>query len=172
MKKVTIMIAAAFLLLATSAFADVTFDPSNGTGFVGKGNVQLAFNWNNATLQSNAQAVTFTYIVTDTYNATAQWTTGDGTPGYATHSVTHTVSTGVNDTVVGTTRNNKLSDVTGFNLLGFGTTTTTGDVPVIGQPAPGFPGTDAVYTDVTKVSSVGGLYVNFVTLSVPIWSAQ
>jgi hypothetical protein len=48
-------------LIAASAplMAAVTFDPATGTGFVGKGDVQSAFGWNNAGLQQNAAGVTF-----------------------------------------------------------------------------------------------------------------
>jgi hypothetical protein len=34
----------------------VTFNETNGTGFVGKGDVQVAFGWNNKQLQTNATA--------------------------------------------------------------------------------------------------------------------
>lgn len=45
--------------VVASALAAVTFDASTGTGFVGKGDVQLAFGWNNKQLQANAAGVTF-----------------------------------------------------------------------------------------------------------------
>lgn len=50
--------------LAAVAYADVTFDPATGTGFVGKGDVQSAFGWNNKQLQNNATAgyVRFAYV--------------------------------------------------------------------------------------------------------------
>ena len=34
-------------LIVSSALASVTFDSATGKGFVGKGDVQIAFNWNN-----------------------------------------------------------------------------------------------------------------------------
>lgn len=37
----------------------VTFDPATGLGFVGKGDVQLVFGWNNKQLQDNAALVDF-----------------------------------------------------------------------------------------------------------------
>jgi hypothetical protein len=56
----TKLVAAALMLTASAAvFASVTFDPVSGTGFVGKGDVQSAFGWNNAALQRNAGGVTF-----------------------------------------------------------------------------------------------------------------
>ena len=47
------------LLLPAAAQAAVTFDPATGTGFAGKGDVQLAFGWNNNQLQTNAGQLTF-----------------------------------------------------------------------------------------------------------------
>ena len=41
------------------ASAAVTFDSDTGVGFVGKGDVQLAFGWNNTQLQKNAPGVAF-----------------------------------------------------------------------------------------------------------------
>jgi hypothetical protein len=49
----------AMLVAAGAVFAAVTFDPATGKGFVGKGDVQLAFGWNNQQLQQNASQVTF-----------------------------------------------------------------------------------------------------------------
>jgi hypothetical protein len=43
------------------AHAAVDFDPLNGTGFAGKGDVQTAFGWSNKQLQDNASRVTFRY---------------------------------------------------------------------------------------------------------------
>src|SRR4029434_6434026 len=52
---------AGVLALSAAMTAAVTFDPYSGSGFVGKGDVQDAFGWNNAQLQSNGGAVTFTF---------------------------------------------------------------------------------------------------------------
>jgi ABC-type antimicrobial peptide transport system permease subunit len=46
-------------MFAPSASATVTFDPEAGTGFVGKGDVQDLFGWNNEALQGNASSVSF-----------------------------------------------------------------------------------------------------------------
>ena len=66
MRKLTIL--GAFVLVAAiaavGAFAAVTFDPATGTGFVGKGDVQTAFGWNNAQLQANAGGVAFSFSQT------------------------------------------------------------------------------------------------------------
>lgn len=60
MKKFSIFaVVGAMAVTATVAFASVTFDPVTGTGFVGKGEVQTVFGWNNRALQSNADDVQF-----------------------------------------------------------------------------------------------------------------
>jgi hypothetical protein len=41
------------------AMAAITFDPETGEGFVGKGDVQLVYGWNNRQLQQNALNVQF-----------------------------------------------------------------------------------------------------------------
>ena len=62
MKK-SIFAAMAVISLATVAiFASVTFDSSTGTGFVGKGDVQLALGLNNAQMQAyNLNNLNFSY---------------------------------------------------------------------------------------------------------------
>ena len=50
---------ATLALGATAASASVNVDPATGSGFIGKGDVQLAYGWNNATLQTNASSVGF-----------------------------------------------------------------------------------------------------------------
>jgi hypothetical protein len=70
--------------IATSAalMAAVTFDPATGYGFVGKGDVQLVYGWNNKALQDHADDVEFrvnsrvvteiSWICTNTNNETTQ----------------------------------------------------------------------------------------------------
>jgi hypothetical protein len=157
----TVALIAILAVSAIGAFAAVNFDPSTGTGFVGKGDVQLVFGWNNQALQANASGVTFSYNATDTYSAVCTWITGEGTRGEQTHDVTHSTSTVVNSAVVYEARKNKQLDITGFNLTGLGATTETGTVPVVGGPCPGNAGTDGTWTSVTLASSTGGLYVNY-----------
>jgi hypothetical protein len=161
---------AALMLFAGTAAATVTFDPNTGTGFVGKGDVQNAFGWNNAQLQANAGGVTFSYNTTDTYSAVCEFVTGTGTH-QQTHDVTIPRHTSVNDTVEYDARTHKQVD--GFILTGFGTTSTTGTVPVVGAPCVG--NEDGVDHNGTWVSvsgptsSGGGLFVNYGSNSVLIW---
>ncbi|MBE8525423.1 hypothetical protein ILP97_49455 [Amycolatopsis sp. H6(2020)] len=68
---------AALLLRVAQAY---TSDTATGTGFVGKGEIQTPFGWNNDKLQANAGGVSFTYDATDTYDAVYGWITGEA-PG-------------------------------------------------------------------------------------------
>jgi hypothetical protein len=136
----------------------VTFDPATGTGFVGKGDVQTAFNWNNSQLQKNAGGVAFTYNAVDKYTITCEWTTGEGTRGEQTHDVDHKKTTSVNSEVLYDARTR--NQINGFVLKGYGSTLTGGSAPEVGGACPGNPGTGAVITAVTFLQSTGGLYVN------------
>lgn len=150
---------AASLALATPASAAVTFNSADGTGFVGKGDVQLAFGWNNSALQKNAAGISFSYDAEDTYSGVCTWTTGEGTKGEKTHNVSHKRKTSVASNVAYDPR--VKNQITGFNLTGFGATTTSGEVPVVGEACMGNPGHDGVWTSVTPISSSGGLYVTY-----------
>jgi hypothetical protein len=144
------LVAVSSLAFAGAALADVTFDPATGMGFVGKGDVQSAFGWNNATLQANADYLTFTYKSVQEYEAVCTWTTGEGTKGEQTHNVTHTRETGIDSDLSYEVR--KVVQVSGFFLEGFASgTSATGSVPVVGGACPGNQGHDGVWTSVTAV---------------------
>jgi hypothetical protein len=64
MNRIAKVAGATFVALAVTipaANAAVTFNETNGTGFVGKGDVQVAFAWNNKQLQTNAKDVSFSF---------------------------------------------------------------------------------------------------------------
>jgi hypothetical protein len=61
--------------LATLAYAAVDFDPATGTGFVGKGDVQLIYGWNNKQLQENVDKVRFQAVTK--FERTATWVCSD-----------------------------------------------------------------------------------------------
>ncbi len=117
---------AATLALGAPATAAVTFDPATGEGFVGKGDVQTAFAWNNSQLQSQAGNVSFaaksetvtevSWVCTNPRNENTQ----------ERQRTTRTSTSGV---VSAVTRDNK-KQVTGFNLSGYAgdatSTTNTG----------------------------------------------
>lgn len=160
----------ALVLIATAgaASATVTFNPDAGTGFVGKGDVQLAFGWNNAQLQTRAAGLTFSFVASESYTAVCTWTTGEGTRGERTHNVGHNTTVGVSGDVAFDAR--ARNQITGFNLTGFtGTPTSAGSVPVVGGPCPGNPGTDGVWTSVSLTSSSIALNAVYSGLAVKIW---
>lgn len=161
MKMRALLLGATMVLAATAAFATVTFDPNTGTGFVGKGDVQLAFGWNNAMVQANATGVSFEYDSSATYDVTIEFDTGNSDHNVTHHTLTQNKATAVNDQVVSSMRTNTHGDLTGFNLTGLGTPIVTGDaIPNVGDPCPnGNLGTCTV-TAVTLISGgAGGLYV-------------
>ena len=148
-------------LVSTAAWATVTFDSSTGVGFVGKGDVQVPFGWNNAKAQQQANNVTFNYDSTSTYDVTIEFSTGnpDHPKSIEDHVVTQEKSSTVAASVASDPR--KTGQYTGWNLRGFGVTTTTGDaVPTVGDSCPNGDLGDCVVTAVTPVSSTGGLYVS------------
>ena len=149
------------------AVASVTFDPTTGVGFVGKGDVQLAFGWNNAQLQANASGVGFNYSTTDSYTAVCTWITGEGTRGERTHNVSHTKTVEVNDAIAYNARVHQQID--GFNLTGYAGVSETGTIPVVGGPCPGNPGTDGTWSSVTQTGFLSALYVTYNGTSVKIW---
>ena len=156
MRKSFIAAAAAFAVVSTAAMASVTFDPTTGLGFVGKGDVQIAFGWNNAAAQTNAKAVSFSYNATDTYDVGCEWSTG--TNHVVVHDITVPKHTSVSSSILSDPR--KTGQWTGYNLNGLGTTVTDGVVPTVGGTCPGNSGLGLV-TDVTLTGSTGGLYVNY-----------
>lgn len=157
--------------VATSgAHAAVNFDSTAGSGFVGKGDVQLAFNWNNTALQKNASALTFTYEAVETYVVTEYWETltGGKQPKIVTHEITVPKHASVSANVVYDAR--KANQINGFNLNNFGTVITEGTVPVVGDPLTGnrevYDAEEGVWvhatvTAVEKTKSEGGLFVNY-----------
>jgi hypothetical protein len=168
MKLLKIAAAASALILSSSAMATVTFYPATGTGFVGKGDVQIALGMNNAQLQANAGSLSFSYVAVDMYTAVCTFTTGEGTRGERTHNVPHKSTTGISATVAYDARSR--NQITGFNLTGLSSATVeSGEIPVLGGACPGNAGTDGIWSSVDLTSSVTGLNVNYGASSVKIW---
>ncbi|MCW3996493.1 MAG: hypothetical protein NWE98_10160 [Candidatus Bathyarchaeota archaeon] len=114
------------------ARALVTFDPATGTGFVGKGDVQLAFGWNNKALQDNALGVTFTYVAINEYLVTEVWATGNPANPWTlqSHTATVALSNSMSSALDGSPRQEKgQKQFTGFILSGISGTTVIGDLP-------------------------------------------
>lgn len=165
----------------TPALATVTFDPGTGTGFVGKGDVQLAWGWNNAKLQSAASGVTFSYVREDAadFEVTCEWDTVNKKQTIH-HAVTNTrsVNSSVAYDVTTATRKNPQGSVTGFRLNGFGpgSETTSGQaIPAVGDGCPN--GGDGIVTSVAVISATSSstLYVSNTGAGMAptaIWSAS
>lgn len=113
----------------------------------------------------------FSYDSTDNYSAVCSWVTGEGTRGEKTHDISIPRHTSVNSVVHYDARTHKQID--GYNLKGFGATTTEGTVPVVGGSCVGnSDGVDhnGTWSSVTLVDSPGaGLFVNYGGSSVQIY---
>jgi hypothetical protein len=113
------------------ALAIVTFDPVTGTGFVGKGDVQEVFGWNNKDLQNNANSVQFRLLEKEVTETT--WTC-DRDAGPQTQERARTTTTDTQGVVSSVAR--ERNQITGFNLIGYEgtpTTTSTTEGPAVGS---------------------------------------
>jgi hypothetical protein len=97
----------------------VTVD-SNGFGFVGKGDVQLALEWNNKQTQDGAGSVAFRRVSQAVQ--TASWTCSHATNGNTQNRQTRLETT---TTAITTSVARVSNQVTGFNLLGHGSASTS-----------------------------------------------
>lgn len=121
---------AAALALAAPATAAVNFDPATGIGFVGKGDVQLAFNLSNAQLQKEAGNVSFAAV---TENVSETFWVCTNTKNETTQERERTTTTTTSGVVSGVARDGK-KQITGFNLTGYAGTPTT-STPTTEGPA-------------------------------------
>ena len=158
--KRALMICGLAALVAAGASAAVTFDPATGTGFVGKGDVQLALGLNNRQVQT--AALDFTYSAIETADVTCEWDTETG--GKVSKTIHHVVvnqkEAVVNSTVAYDARIR--NQITGYNLTGFSSYSSTGSIPEVGGACPN--SNDGVVTAVVPTGSTGGLFVNGVQL--------
>lgn len=162
MRKTTITMALAALLvmaLAIPAFAAVTFDPDTGTGFVGKGDVQLALGYNNKQLQDNASSLQFQ--AKSTKVTEVSWTcTNDRNENTQERERTTTTTTqGVVSSIA-----RERNQITGFNLTGYQgetTSSTTEGNPLNSCPSGPWtlttPAGDPEVIDSTTVLTVNGV---------------
>ena len=142
------------LVLAAGGSASAYTLDSAGVGWVGKGEVQSAYGWNNKTMQDNVGGVTFAYDSTATYEVVCEF---DNLGGH--HVITNHKTSGVNASLASDARNNssgKQGPMTGWYLTGFGSTTTTGAaLPAVGDGCPGNSNQGAI-TSVTQTGTGGG----------------
>jgi hypothetical protein len=130
---------AGLLALGAMAFgtqADVVIDDA-GVGFVGKGDVQSIYGWNNEGLQANAASVQFRYGASGQVTWLCEWWTGKagttmgGGSGTLKYHSALSSSELVASAVSYDARKNKVGQVTGFLLNGispgFGSEQNIGD---------------------------------------------
>jgi hypothetical protein len=146
------------VVMATVAIAAVSFDPATGTGFVGKGDVQLVFGWNNKALQDNAGSVQFRASTEQV--STSTWTC-DRDAGPQTQERANTTTTTTQGIVDSIAR--ERNQITGFNLTGyFGApeTDTEHEGPAVGSCPTGWTAIDLVTEEGPSSStlqvSIGG----------------
>ena len=160
--KLNRILAGVAFVVAGAALASVSV--FNGVGFVGKGDVQTAFGWNNPTIQKNAPGVTFTYESKDVYDVECYWETLTGNGKIIIHDLTIPKHTSINSAVAYDARTHKQVD--GFNLKGYTDVVIDGVVPVVGAPCPG--NNPGYIINVALISSSGGLFVNYGDKHVPL----
>jgi hypothetical protein len=110
---------AVLVLAVTTVSAAVTFDAGTGEGFVGKGDVQLVYGWNNKDLQDNATDVEFRVnsVSETTWTCTKpQPTPNDPEKVIVQNKETTTSTHGLLESVARTNSKGKDGSVTGFNL--------------------------------------------------------
>lgn len=151
--------AAAVVVLAVSAVsAAVSFDALTGEGFVGKGDVQLVFGWNNKALQDNADSLQFqatSEVVTEVL-----WEcTNDNNQNVQERA--RTTTTTIKGVVSSVAR--ERNQITGFTLTGYAgdpTTSSTTEGPAVNS-CPSGPWTLTTPAgDPEVVSSTTGLQVS------------
>jgi hypothetical protein len=112
------LLLASMAVCSASSMASVTYDEA-GVGFVGKGDIQSIYDWNNSQLQSNAAALKFRFFSTGTVSWKCEWYTGKERDKRH-ESSSGEVSTSVESTVSFDPRKNKQGQITGFTLAGTG----------------------------------------------------
>jgi opacity protein-like surface antigen len=168
MKKFITAAVIATFAISAPASAAVNFDDATGTGFVGKGDIQLGFGWNNKQTQDNARNVTFRLKTHERYSVTCEWetVTGGKNSKVIEHSITKTAN--VNSNIAVSVEPRTRNQITGFNLNGFGAGTTGGTEPVVGEGCPG-ESDKGFIVEALLVDSSGGLQAQHggVTLDLP-----
>ncbi len=122
-------------LVTVPVMAEIIFDPANGRGFVGKGDVQETCGWNNQQLQMHASGVKFTADHSETYEYICEWTTGNE-KNRKVHQQHKRTSYHITSNIAFEARNKK--QISGFNLTGYGESVVTGssELPNVGDRCP------------------------------------
>lgn len=160
-RKITAVSAAfaGLMLAAVPATAAVTFDPATGTGFVGKGDVQIVFSWSNKALQDNASKVDFRVnSVTETsWTCSKEVVQGNGVVrDIVQERSTSSTTQGLVTSVARENSKGKDGAVTGFFLTGYegGASVSVTDGPAVGS-CPANP-SGFVYDGNAETTETGG----------------
>jgi hypothetical protein len=164
MKRIAAAAAAAGFALVLSAGSAMayTFDSEAGTGFVGKGEVQLALNYNNKQLQDNAASLQFASVSTVVTERTWICTNSNNQSTQERERTTTTSIQGVLESVA-----RERNQITGFTLSGYDGTPTSSSTTAGNQlnSCPGGPWTLTTPAgDPEVISSTSALTVNDVPL--------
>jgi len=163
MRKMLWAAGAGLALVSTAALASVTLDVTDGslTGFIGKGDVQSAFHFNNKQMQDTKDTVKFVFSDTlhVTFSCTFQTT-------HTTHTHDWDRSGDLSMKWVGNPRLNPTGSGTGWLVSGdlhlTGNLASLTDFPVEGQPCPLGNGTvdegsiNVVESGATLTATIGG----------------
>jgi hypothetical protein len=127
MKKMFWAAASATVFISSAALAIVSFDPATGTGFVGKGDVQLSFGgMNNKQIQTVANSVGFRANSTSVTEVSWECTNTNNDKVQERAQTTTSSVQGIVTTVARENSKGKDGAVTGFFLNGYiGNATTT-----------------------------------------------
>lgn len=199
MRKFIVLAALAAVFQVGAAQASWTLNVDTGTGFVGKGDVQLAYGFNNAQMQARAYDLGFYLEAFQNFEAVCTWTTGSiscqtdtrrclpgtGTKikpcqpnptygqeictdhGYQVHNVAHHIQATLIKNIAYDPR--LRNQVTGFNLLGYSSSYSEGELPVIGGPCMGNEGNGGTWSSVDLLpDQIGGLFVTYGGTSVQL----
>lgn len=106
----------AIMMIASTVSAAVTFNAS-GSGFVGKGDVQTMYGWNNKQMNDRASSISFRIVqkITENYVWECSSVTKQGEKITERSNRVTTFSRPVTTTIA---RDNKNGNITGFNLKG------------------------------------------------------
>jgi hypothetical protein len=145
---ITAAIAAAMLLGSAGTAAAYTID-GDGNGFVGKGEVQLAFGWNNTQVQTAAPGVSFTLSEVAEYTMVCSRVHDRN--GYQEQTFKNR-EIGLTSAIEVDTRRNGKGAVTGFLLQGW-----DGEPEYTGEGCPsGWPNEES--RELNEDAGEGGLY--------------
>jgi hypothetical protein len=133
-RKIITAALAAAMLLGSAGAAAASYD---GPTFIGKGDVQNTFDWNNKALQDGHDDVRFRIATVSGTQVTWECT---NTNNENTQGRSRTTTTTTSGLVSSTARDDRGKQITGFNVSGYSGTVVTGDAVTDGPAVNSCPG--------------------------------